>query len=121
MFPSIVYREEQDEEEPEVDTPAHGHVTSISVLRPYRRLGIAKKLMLQSRTLLACCLIFDPSPRCGLPNQRADPLASIEEAMTEVYNAKFCSLHVRRSNRAALGLYRDTLGFKIHRVEVAYC
>ena len=29
--------------------PTHGHVTSISVLRSYRRLGLAKKLMLQSR------------------------------------------------------------------------
>ncbi|KAJ3909336.1 hypothetical protein F5879DRAFT_782475, partial [Lentinula edodes] len=28
----------------------HGHVTSISVVRSYRRLGIAKKLMLLSRT-----------------------------------------------------------------------
>lgn len=31
-----------------MDAP-HGHVTSISVLRSYRRLGLAKKLMLQSR------------------------------------------------------------------------
>lgn len=38
------------EEEP-VDAP-HGHVTSISVLRSYRRLGLAKKLMVQSRGLL---------------------------------------------------------------------
>lgn len=36
------------EEEPS-DTPS-GHVTSISVLRPYRRLGLANKLMKQSRT-----------------------------------------------------------------------
>lgn len=28
----------------------HGHVTSISVLRSYRRLGLAKRLMVQSRT-----------------------------------------------------------------------
>lgn len=28
---------------------AHGHVTSISVLRSYRRLGLAKRLMVQSR------------------------------------------------------------------------
>jgi ribosomal protein S18 acetylase RimI-like enzyme len=33
----------QEGEEP------HGHVTSISVLRGYRRLGIAKRLMLQAR------------------------------------------------------------------------
>ena len=35
------------EEEPS-DVPS-GHVTSISVLRPYRRLGLANKLMKQSR------------------------------------------------------------------------
>ena len=29
----------------------HGHITSISVLRSYRRLGLAKKLMQQSRLL----------------------------------------------------------------------
>lgn len=31
--------------------------------------------------------------------------------MLEVYDAEYVSLHVRRSNRAALTLYRDTLGF----------
>ncbi|TEB35814.1 silencing group B protein [Coprinellus micaceus] len=62
---------------------SHGHVTSISVLRAYRRLGIAKKLMLQS-----------------------------QEAMASIYKASYVSLHVRKSNRAALGLYRDTLGSK---------
>lgn len=38
------------EEEPTDGVP-HGHVTSISVLRTYRRLGLAKKLMVQSRKL----------------------------------------------------------------------
>ncbi|KAJ3576202.1 hypothetical protein NP233_g611 [Leucocoprinus birnbaumii] len=66
----------KDGEEP------HGHVTSISVLRPYRRLGLAKKLMVQS-----------------------------QEAMATVYRGAYVSLHVRKSNRAALSLYRDTLGF----------
>ena len=42
------YREEDiaEGEEP------HGHVTSISVLRSYRRLGLAKKLMIQSREFI---------------------------------------------------------------------
>jgi ribosomal protein S18 acetylase RimI-like enzyme len=39
------------EEEP-TDGVQHGHVTSISVLRSYRRLGLANKLMKQSRRLL---------------------------------------------------------------------
>jgi N-alpha-acetyltransferase 10/11 len=32
--------------------------------------------------------------------------------MVENYNAEYVSLHVRKSNRAALSLYRDTLNFK---------
>lgn len=31
--------------------------------------------------------------------------------MVEVFGAEYVSLHVRRSNRAALSLYRDTLKF----------
>ena len=37
------------EEDVGPDDQPHGHVTSISVLRSYRRLGLAKKLMVQSR------------------------------------------------------------------------
>ena len=40
----------RDEETEEGEEP-HGHVTSISVLRSYRRLGLAKELMVQSRML----------------------------------------------------------------------
>jgi len=69
----------------------HGHVTSISVLRSYRRLGLAKKLMLQS-----------------------------QEAMATIYHASYVSLHVRKSNRAALGLYQDTLGFTVKDIEKKY-
>lgn len=79
-----------EEEVPDGKDP-HGHVTSISVLRPYRRLGLAKKLMIQS-----------------------------QEAMASIYRASYVSLHVRRSNRAALGLYRDTLGFTVKDIEKKY-
>lgn len=41
--------------------------------------------------------------------------------MSDVYQAAYVSLHVRKSNRAAIGLYRDTLGFAIHEVEKKYC
>lgn len=71
--------------------PPHGHVTSISVLRTYRRLGIANKLMLQA-----------------------------QDSMREVYKAQYISLHVRKSNRAALGLYKDTLGFTVKDIEKSY-
>ncbi|KAJ4479855.1 acyl-CoA N-acyltransferase [Lentinula lateritia] len=78
-----------EEETAETEQP-HGHVTSISVLRSYRRLGIAKKLMLLSQESMA--------------SRRASHVA----------------LHVRKSNRAALSLYRDTLGFEVHDIEQKY-
>ncbi|KAG8943335.1 N-terminal acetyltransferase A complex catalytic subunit ard1, partial [Tulasnella sp. 419] len=37
-----------EEDTAEKGEEPHGHVTSISVLRSYRRLGLAKKLMIQS-------------------------------------------------------------------------
>ncbi|KAL7409061.1 putative N-terminal acetyltransferase complex subunit ARD1 [Mrakia frigida] len=71
--------------------PPHGHVTSISVLRTHRRLGLANKLMKQS-----------------------------QEAMSTVYQSAYVSLHVRKTNRAAISLYRDSLGFEVHDVEISY-
>ena len=41
--------------------------------------------------------------------------------MASIYGASYVSLHVRKSNRAALGLYRDTLGFTIKDIEKKYC
>ncbi|KAJ7469592.1 acyl-CoA N-acyltransferase [Mycena latifolia] len=69
----------------------HGHVNSISVLRSYRRLGLARKLMLLS-----------------------------QEAMKTIYKASFVSLHVRKSNKAAIALYCDSLGFRVAKVEEKY-
>lgn len=42
-------------------------------------------------------------------------------AMADIYQASFVSLHVRKSNRAALALYRDTLGFTMKDIEKKYC
>lgn len=78
------------EEEPENGIP-HGHITSLSVMRTHRRLGLAEKLMRQS-----------------------------QRAMVETFNAQYVSLHVRMSNEAALRLYRDTLGFAVEKVEMKY-
>ncbi|KAJ3305271.1 hypothetical protein HDV03_001869 [Kappamyces sp. JEL0829] len=36
----------------------------------------------------------------------------LESAMKENFGAKYVSLHVRKTNRAALALYRDTLQYK---------
>ncbi|KAI9637003.1 putative ard1 family protein [Dioszegia hungarica] len=77
------------EEEPAGEP--HGHVTSISVIRPYRRLGLANRLMRQA-----------------------------QEAMVAHYGAAQITLHVRKSNRAAISLYRDTLGFEVHEVQKSY-
>lgn len=79
------------EEDISAGDESHGHVTSISVLRSYRRLGLAKRLMVQS-----------------------------QEAMAAVYKAAYVSLHVRKSNRAALSLYKDTLGFTVKDIEKKY-
>lgn len=80
------------EDDPEADdkTP-HGHITSLAVMRLYRRMGLAEKLMRQS--LYAMC---------------------------ESFGAQYVSLHVRKSNRAALHLYRDLLRFEVTLVEKSY-
>ncbi|CAG8462869.1 27314_t:CDS:2 [Dentiscutata erythropus] len=75
----VLAKMEEDREE----EPPHGHITSLSVMRTYRRLGIAEKLMTQA-----------------------------QKNMIEVFNSQYVSLHVRKSNRAALHLYKDTLKFR---------
>ena len=42
------------------------------------------------------------------------------KAMVECFNAKYVSLHVRKSNRAALHLYTNSLKFSIYDVEPKY-
>ncbi|DAA76340.1 TPA_exp: Uncharacterized protein A8136_1012 [Trichophyton benhamiae CBS 112371] len=78
------------EEEPSDGLP-HGHITSLSVMRTHRRLGIAERLMRMS-----------------------------QRAMAESHKAHYVSLHVRVSNNAALRLYRDTLGFEVEKIEPKY-
>ena len=73
------------------DKIPHGHITSLAVMRSHRKLGLATKLMTQS-----------------------------QKTMKETYNCEHVSLHVRKSNRAALGLYTETLGFKISGIEEKY-
>ena len=40
--------------------------------------------------------------------------------MQKIQDCEFVSLHVRVSNRAALGLYRDRLGYEVHETSVGY-
>ncbi|CAD5225919.1 unnamed protein product [Bursaphelenchus okinawaensis] len=77
-------------EEDAEDEP-HGHITSLAVRREYRRLGVARLLMDQTARL-----------------------------MVEMYGARYVSLHVRVTNRAALHLYRDVLKFDVMDVEAKY-
>ncbi|PRP86110.1 putative acetyltransferase complex ard1 subunit [Planoprotostelium fungivorum] len=84
---------------------AHGHITSLAVLRSHRKLGLATKLMQQSRGS------FIPT---SISNRAA------EKSMLETYDALYVSLHVRVGNRVALKLYKDTLGFSIHETEEKY-
>lgn len=102
-------------EEDPPDGVQHGHITSISVMRTHRRLGVAEKLMRQSREF--CFLL--PSMLEVVVIQ-ANQLCVIERAMVETFNAQYVSLHVRVSNNAALRLYRDTLGFKTEGIEAKY-
>lgn len=79
-----------DDPDPQ-DQPLNGHITSLSVMRTYRRMGIAENLMRQA--------LF---------------------ALRELHDAEYVSLHVRQSNRAALHLYRDTLEFEVLSIEKSY-
>ncbi|KAI3322532.1 N-terminal acetyltransferase A complex catalytic subunit ard1 [Xylariaceae sp. AK1471] len=90
-YPKIVgYVLAKMEEEP-TDGVQHGHITSLSVMRTHRRLGIAEKLMRQSQL-----------------------------AMVETFGAQYVSLHVRVSNKAAIHLYTKTLGFDQDKTESSY-
>lgn len=40
--------------------------------------------------------------------------------MAETFAAAYVSLHVRKSNTAALHLYKETLGFSIEKIEARY-
>jgi len=78
-------------EEDSEDRPAHGHITSLAVLRTHRKRGIATALMRRSQL-----------------------------EMETVFQAHYVSLHVRKTNRAAFRLYTQTLKYAINTVEKGY-
>lgn len=89
--------EEDSEDEP------HGHITSLAVKRShrynrYKCPSLHLNLHSYSR--------FDR--RLGLAQKLMDQAS---RSMIECFNAKYVSLHVRKSNRAALNLYTNTLKF----------
>jgi N-alpha-acetyltransferase 10/11 len=69
----------------------HGHITSLAVLRTYRKMGIAHRLMVAAHG-----------------------------AMRDTFNARYSSLHVRKSNAAAKHLYIEKLGYEVHDIEAKY-
>jgi peptide alpha-N-acetyltransferase len=99
-WPQLIHVAENDSKEivgyvlakmEEDATPAHGHITSLAVRRDYRKMGIATKLMKLAH-----------------------------ERMKESFGAVYCSLHVRYTNRAAIHLYTETLGYKVAEIEKGY-
>lgn len=112
------------EEEP-VNGIQHGHITSLSVMRTHRRLGLAEKLMRQSRMryLSHTRRVYHSERQTDLKEgfHEADARSfPLERAMVETFGAQYVSLHVRLANIAALRLYRDTLGFEVEKVESKY-
>ena len=81
----------EEDAEKVTDGKIEAHVTSLSVLRTHRKMGIATKLMRASH-----------------------------HQMKYVYNCDSCSLRVRVTNRAAISLYNKVLGYEIMAVEKEY-
>ena len=82
----VMAKMEDDPEKPE-----HGHVTSVSVLRTARKLGVASFAMKRAM-----------------------------HATQEVFGGHYISLHVRCTNEAAVGLYHNSLGYKVHDIDKQY-
>mmetsp|Transcript_10251 Transcript_10251/g.17254 ORF Transcript_10251/g.17254 Transcript_10251/m.17254 type:complete len:204 (+) Transcript_10251:16-627(+) len=81
----------EDEDEGNKNKPVEAHITSLSVLRTHRKLGIATKLM-----------------------------RAAHHQMKSVYRCFACSLRVRVTNRAAITLYNDVLGYTTRFTEKGY-
>jgi ribosomal protein S18 acetylase RimI-like enzyme len=80
--------EDKEDNDP---TPPHSHITSLAVLRTYRKCGLATKMMRQAHVKQQQC-----------------------------FDSHYCSLHVRYTNRAAHHLYAQTLGYTVREVEKGY-
>lgn len=104
----------------------HGHITSLAVLRTHRKCGIATKLMQASRksrkegerekgreTVQARMPHFLTFVNLHIHVfSRTYASCNTERCMLETFDAQYVSLHVRKSNRAAIHLYTRTLGYE---------
>ena len=79
------------DEDREESSEARGHITSLSVLRTYRKMGLASKLM------RAC-----------------------HRSMKSIYDCEDVTLHVRITNQAALALYQSSLQYEEIDIEEGY-
>ena len=87
----VLAKMEENDDQTSPDYVPHGHITSLAVLRTHRKRGIATSLMKR---------------------------AQLE--MEQVFDARYVSLHVRKSNRAAFHLYSETLKYEINDIERGY-
>jgi ribosomal protein S18 acetylase RimI-like enzyme len=87
----VLAKMDEPEEDKRDHGQLHGHITSLAVLRSHRKMGLATKLM-----------------------------KAAQQAMQDVYDAEYVSLHVRVGNRAALTLYKDILGYEVQGREDKY-
>lgn len=83
--------EDEDETTKKNGKGIEAHITSLSVLRTHRKLGIATKLM-----------------------------RATHHQMKTYFNCSSCSLRVRVTNRAAIGLYTGVLDYNIRDCEKSY-
>ncbi|KYN99409.1 putative N-acetyltransferase [Plasmodium gaboni] len=75
----------------EEDNEYKGHLTSVAVLKTYRKLKLAFYLILQTH-----------------------------QHLKDIYRADNICLHVRVSNNAALNLYYNLLNYKVNGIETHY-
>lgn len=66
-----------------------------------------------------------PHPLCAATNFVQQPnslwvLFAMLFVFVQVFGAEYVSLHVRKSNRAALHLYKQTLGYEVNDIEAKY-
>jgi peptide alpha-N-acetyltransferase len=110
----VLAKMEEDERQPK-----HGHITSLSVLRTHRKRGIATALMRRSQQEMDD--VFEAeyvryvayALSLLLLQQHSSPRILIRSSF-------LCSLHVRKSNRAAYHLYNVTLNYQINDIEKGY-
>ena len=81
----------EDEDEKKKNKAPEAHITSLSVLRTHRKLGIATRLM-----------------------------RAAHKQMMDVFKCDACSLRVRITNRAAYTLYNNVLGYATRDIEKNY-